>query len=292
MPPIRRVTRVLRAIALLILVVGPIGVAAFEVHGGGALVGVPPHPLATADERVANYLRDRSPQVDRLLPDGRGGTRFYEHLNGPVGQAFPGAAAIGLSASAPTDIWPESTELHERAHLVDAFLPVEVAALMARLPRAAQGEIAAEDRGQHFAEMAAKAWEVVSPPTGVCLDDTPAERLEDVETRVPGTAGFVARFLRTMPPPEGDHAGALRAIADRLSAPQTHEWIAIWRGLDARRRADGTFEPWGHRTIRENLSARRVALWSSDRWIDRVTAVAILPSLAIVSVAAPLTRDW
>ena len=293
MPPIQRVSRVLRWIALVVIIVGPIAIAAVEVHGNGAPLGITARELEASDERVASYWRDRSPLVDRLLPAGRGGTRFFETLPNAVGMAFYGAAAIGLAASADRGAWLESTEVHERAHLVDAFLPAEVAALMARLPAPAPKEIAAEDRGQHFAEMAAKAWEIVTEPTGVCMDGTPESWLEDVESRVPGTAGFVSHFLRVLASPESaqspqhDRAG-LQALADRLSAPQREQWDAIWRGLDARRHADGTFEPWGHRTIRENLGARRAALSKSDKWLDRFAAAAMWPSFAIVTMAGAM----
>jgi len=150
MPRIRRVSRILRWIALVWILAGPIVVAAVAVHGGRPPIALVTKELTASDERVASYLRDRSPLVDRLLPDGRGGTRFYEDLGGPAGLAFGSAAAIGLAVSVNRGSWIESIELHERAHLVDAFLLAEVAALMARLPPPAPDETAAENRGQHF----------------------------------------------------------------------------------------------------------------------------------------------
>jgi len=35
--------------------------------------------------------------------------------------------------------------------------------------------------------MAAKAWEIVEPPDGMCIDATPADRLRAAEQLVPGT---------------------------------------------------------------------------------------------------------
>lgn len=279
MPPRRRVLRVLRWIAVLIILIGPIGAAALEMRDG-----VPAGALPASDERVARYLGTRSAQIDHLLPDGAGGTRFYESLDDALGKAFTHAAAIGIAVSAGNLMPLESVELHERAHLIDAFLPAEVAALMVRVPAPAEGELAAKDPGQHFAEMAAHAWLIVAPPPNdVCVDGTPADQLERAEARVPGTAGFVLRYLKVVPPP--DDAQRLRELADRLSAPQRNEWNAIWRGVDARRRIDGTFEPWTARSIREQLAARRAELWISGNWIDRTAALAILPSLAIVTAA-------
>ena len=48
--------------------------------------------------------------------------------------AFPDSAAIALVADDASSLWSESVELHERAHLVEAFLPREVEELTSRLP--------------------------------------------------------------------------------------------------------------------------------------------------------------
>jgi len=149
----RRTLRILRWIALPIILFGPIVRAAWDIRAD-ARVDVGSREVSNA--RVAEYQQARSPFVDTLLPEGRGGTRFYEDLHGNAGMAFPGAAAIGLSASAALGGWPEAVELHERAHLVGAFLPNDVARLMARLPAPAPDEYAATNSGEHFAEMAAR----------------------------------------------------------------------------------------------------------------------------------------
>jgi hypothetical protein len=275
-----RILRRARRVAVLVVIFGPIALGAWHVHVTSRR---DPARLDPAPPHAADYLSRRSPAVDRLLPEGRGGTYFYEDLGGVAGRANLIAASISLSTSDGDDAWPEAVELHERAHLVHAFLPTEAAAIMARLPPPADDEYAATNRREHFAEMAAKAWAVVAPPDGFCLGLTPAAHLTEVEARVPGTAGFVLRYLQQMPlPPEG--GGDLVATAERLSAPQRGEWDALWRHVEARRRPDGTFEPWAFATIREYIDAKRAEMATSGGWMEKMAAVALLPSLLILTL--------
>jgi len=125
----------------------------------------------------------------------------------------------------------------------------------------------------------------VSPAANFCVDGLLTDRLETAESRVPGTAGFVARYLRIVPAPAEGQDAELRAMAERLSAGQRDEWAAIWRGVDAHRRPDGTFTPWAYRTVREYLELRRAESQTSNRWMDRITGALLLPSLVIVRVA-------
>ena len=107
-------------------------------------------------------------------------------------------AAIALAVTVDEDAWPETVELHERAHLVHAALPNQVGRLMARMPAAAPSEYAATNPGEHFAEMAAKAWEIVEPPDEFCLGGTPAGRLRQAEVRPAGptSAGSAAALVK------------------------------------------------------------------------------------------------
>jgi hypothetical protein len=189
-PPVRRLLRRLRLAAALVILFGPIALGAWCVHVAPPALGS--GPRSSADQRVAAYLARRHPVVDRLLPGGRGGTRFYEHLGGNDGIAKAGAAAIGLALTVNDRMWPESVELHERAHLLQAF-------------------------------------------------------------------------------------------ADRLSAPAREQWSALWRAVEARRLADGTFQPWGARTIREYIAAER-HMAASSGWLGRVASVVLLPSLLLASL--------
>jgi len=106
-------------------------------------------------------------------------------LGTAAGMAFPDSAAIARVADDGNSPWPEFVELHERAHLVEAFLRREVDELLLRLPEPNPDEYAATNRREHFAETAARAWEIIEPPDNVCVDVTPADRLRDAEQRVP-----------------------------------------------------------------------------------------------------------
>jgi len=289
--PTRRVTRAVRLAALLVVLFGPIGLGAWHVHVVPRL-GVDPVTQgpdrakqsstrpAPAD-RVADYLDRRDPVVDQLLPEGRGGTRFYEDLGGDAGRAFIANAAIALATTAGNGAWPEAVEVHERAHLLRAFFPAEAGQILAALPPPAPAEYAATNPGEHFAEMAATAWAIAALPEGMCLDQSRLLRLEDAERRVPGTAGFVARFVRRLPPQDDDDE-ELRAMADRLSAPQRDDWNSLWRAIDARRRPDGSLEPLGPRTVREWIDAQR-ATASSGGWIERIAGASFVPSLIVLA---------
>ena len=282
------------SVSLTIILFGPIVQAAVDLHRvrsttvfafpevqpaksqGEAAAGA-----AGAASRAANYLAKRNPIVDRLLPEGEGGIRFFEQLGGDSGLAEARTASIALMAN-DSEAWPESVELHERAHLLDAFLFHEVENLMARLPDAARDEYAAKNRGEHFGEMAARAWEIVSPPDGICIDGTPVEVLRKIETRVPGTAGFVAWYLRQ--PSLGVEEGRdeLAALAAQLSAPQQVEWDALWRALEARRRPDGRFEKWRYSSVRAYLEVQQSVARATGGWFGRAQAILLVPSLTIV----------
>jgi len=110
-------------VALGVILFGPIALAAWDLRRVDRVAGTP----APAEE--ARYLSRRSPVIDQLLPGGAGGVRFTKDLEGNAGMAFTRIAAIGLAASVADDPWAGSTELHERAHLVDAFVPELVARL-------------------------------------------------------------------------------------------------------------------------------------------------------------------
>ncbi len=268
----------LRLTALIMILFGPIAAGYWHIHfagvGGGQGDG--------RDVGAQTYLAHRSPVVDRLLPAGAGGTHFVGSLGKWAGMAFPDSAAIALVADDATSPWPESVELHERAHLVDAALPREVAELMSRLPAPNPDEYAATSRDEHFAEMAARAWEIVQPPDDVCLDATPANRLRDAEQRVPGMSRFVEWYLQHLPA-DSERRDDLAVLAAKLRAPLAPQWDALWQAVDARREPGGGFTAWGPRTIRQSLEARRADAMASGRWIDRVSGALLVPSLLVLS---------
>jgi hypothetical protein len=286
------------SVSLTIILFGPIVQAAIDLHRvrGAATFGFrevqpaksqgeAPAGAAGAASRAANYLARRNPIVDRLLPEGEGGTRFFEQLGEYAGLAAARNAAIALTVTNDYEPWPETVELHERAHLLDAFQFHEVENLMARLPHAESTEYAAKNRAEHFGEMAAKAWEIVSPPDGICVDGTPVDVLRKVEVRVPGTAGFVAWYLRQ--PSLGVEEGRdeLSALAAELSAPQRAEWDALWQALESHRRPDGTFEKWRYSSVRAYLEVQQSVARSVGGWFGRGQAILLVPSLAIARLA-------
>lgn len=287
---VRRLRRALRLAAIGMVVVGPIVSARLALHA-------PPRFLVThtevdpsvgsgpAVESVRAYVALRDPAVDRLLPAGEGGTRFFRDLDGKSGMAFLSSATIGLAVPRDLGGWPEATELHERAHLLHAFVPGEVGRLLARLPAPEDGEYAATNRHEHLAEMAAAAWEIVVPPDLFCVETPPADRLREAEARVPGTAGFVQWYLRNLPHTGDQNTVALLRTAAELAATYQSESDALWETIDTRRLPGGDFQPWGHRTVRDVIEAQRAAAVSSGRLSGRVASYLLLPSLAVLSLA-------
>jgi hypothetical protein len=278
--PMRILRFTVRLTALVVILFGPIAAGYWHIHFAGVATGIGQGDGREVGGRT--YLARRSPVIDRLLPAGAGGTHFFDRLGHDLGLAFPNSAAIALVTDNAFSAWPESVELHERAHLVDASLPREVGELMARLPAPNPDEYAATDRGEHFAEMAARAWEIVKPPDDVCVDGTPADRLRDADQRVPGTSGFVEWYLRHLP---ADFEGRddLAALAAKLRAPLAPQWDALWQAIEARREPGGGFTPWRPRTVRQFIEAQRADALASGRWIDRVTGALLVPSLLVLS---------
>jgi hypothetical protein len=267
-----------RLVAVAVILFGPIAMAHWELSRPARGVGDP------APEEEARYRSRRSPVIDELLPNGQGGIRIVETLDGQAGVTFTGSATIALAASVVSDPWPGTVELHERAHLVDAFMPDVVARVMAVLPAPAPGEYAATNPGEHFAEMAAGAWELVVAPDGICVEGTPLELLRSAEARVPGTAGFVSWYLQNPTLASTEVAGELRPLADQLIAPHRAEWEALWRALNHRRLPDGAFTAWRAKTVREHLNDQRASARGSDNWIDRLASFALAPSLGVLMV--------
>jgi len=274
----RRFLMTWRLVAVAVILFGPIAMAHLELSQPDRGIGAP------APEAEAQYRARRLPVIDELLPNGQGGIRIVETLDGRAGVTFTGSATIALAASVVADPWPGTVELHERAHLVDSFLRDDVARLMAVLSAPAGDEYAAKNSGEHFAEMAAGAWELVVPPDGMCVEGTPLELLRSAELRVPGTAGFVSWYLQNPSLANTQLAAELRPLADQLIAPHRAQWEALWRALNDRRLTDGTFKSWPAKTVREHLNDQRASARASDLWIDRLASVALAPSLGVLAV--------
>jgi hypothetical protein len=201
-----------------------------------------------------------------------------------AGVAFLPLSAVGLAPTAGQGRCPKAVELHERAHLVQAFLPGLVSRLMARLPAPHADEYAATNRGEHFAEMAASAWQVATAPDLMTIGVPPVDRLDDAGARVPGTAAFVAWYLRHLRREDVDGYDDLARAAAARGARYRAEADALWTALEARQLPGGGFPPWGCTSVRECLHMWRTASLASDRWIDRAAGHLLTPSLLVVSV--------
>lgn len=278
----------LRPCAVAFIVVGPLAVTAWRIHGPERLT-LGYTPVETPPE----YAAQRLAAIDRLLPDGAGGTRFYESLerdgerSPTLGMAFTARAAIGLSATARLGVWIGEVELHERAHLLDAYQSALVAEFMRRIPRPAPGTLAASEPGQHFAEMAAQAWPFVASLVTVpdirlqiCVEPLDVAALRHAETRVPGTAGFVSRYIDVLSESEPTIARAetLRQASLELSARYRETLASIWHIIDQRRQTDGTLKPWPKPTVSATLAGVRADMARSDHWIDTIAAAVYAPA--------------
>ena len=62
---------------------------------------------------------------------------------------------------------------------------------------------------------------------GVCVDGTRAQQLRHMERRVPGTAGFVGRYLRQSSLGADEARAELVTFAAELSAPQRGDWDTL-----------------------------------------------------------------
>jgi hypothetical protein len=286
--------RSLRLTSVAVIVFGPIVAAGWAIQTADRVLlsyhSVQPHAAqGPMGANVRRYLEKRNPAVDRLLPDGAGGTWFFEDLEGNAGMAFVNVPAVGLATSIASEGWPEATELHERAHLMYAYLPEQVSRLMARLPRPREGDYAATNQSEHLAEMAAAAWEIVAPPESFCLEGTPLERLRAGDARIPGTAAFVAWYLRGLSPLEVEDHDALSEAAAALVAPYRTEWEVLWRAIDKRRLAGGGLRPWPRRTVREYVQAWRTGSLASQNRVERIGGYLMTPSLIVLSAASRWT---
>ena len=109
-------------------------------------------PLLDASRRLAAggaasgtamCLRDHDPIVDRLLPEGPGGTVFFSELGEFAGVAFQETGTIGVALAVEASDSLSAVELHERAHLLEFASPQIVARLMREQPAPKREEYAA-----------------------------------------------------------------------------------------------------------------------------------------------------
>jgi hypothetical protein len=245
--------------------------------------------LAAADAPAGGILwsvEGQNPLVDRLLPEGVGGTVFYSELGGYAGMAFQGSSTVGVALDVGShDI--AGVELHERAHLLEFARPDVVARLMRGQPAPAPGQYAATNPVEHFAETAAKAWEVVEllTPVDFCRMDSLSNILRRIERDVPGTAGFVLWYLRNPVLAAAEDADALRKEAERLVADRRADWEPLYAALRDRQLPDGGFPPWPRYSVREYLERRRAHIRLAGGVSARIEAAQITASLSLLNLA-------
>lgn len=282
------------ALALMLVLFGvqPL----FETNAGAAALDREVALTCTASpdadrdaDLVAAYLESRANEIDALLPDARGQTRFVASLDGKAGIAMQDAGIVAIAVDVGLDKWATAkVELHERAHLLSFSIPDRAARLLNALPTPARDQYAATNRLEHFAEMAARAWDVVDVlrPEGFCPAGTAAELLRSAEIAVPGTAGFVAWYLRHPKFRAADGAIELEHEAERLLAPQVAHWRAIWSLLEARRSPDGTLQPFERpANLRDRLELRRAYARLEGGLGGRIESAQLTMSLALLRVS-------
>jgi len=287
-----RIKIIVLVLMLMVLGIQPVfetnpGAAALD--GEVALVCTDSRDADRDVELVAAYLENRAKQIDGLLPDARGTTRFVASLNGKAGVAMQDAGIVAIAVDAGLDTWTTAAvELHERAHLLSFSIPDHTARLMHSLPAPARNQYAATNRAEHFAEMAARAWDVVSvlAPDGFCPVGTPAELLRSAEAEVPGTAGFVAWYMRHPKFRAAEGAIELEREAERLLAPHVAEWRAIWSSLESRRRPDGTLQPFERpASLQDRLQLRRAHARLAGGLGGRIDSAQLTLSLALLRLS-------
>lgn len=281
MPSPRRKQTVIRTVSIVAIVAVPL------VSAWADLRAHPPDRYPDAgDEALAAYLEARNPIIEQLLPLGAGGLRLYADLDTASGRAFLQHAAIGIVAGAALYGEGTSIEVHERAHLLYANRTEIVDAILARLPAPEPTQYAATSAHEHVAEMAAMAWDVLVPPENVCLALSPTEFLTVFDKAVPGTAGFVARFLEHGAFATRPDRDSLRRIADSLSAPLAAEWRQLWAEIDAQRDSTGALRPWPRPTLYTVVRAHQKAFAESRHVVERAAAWLMLPSVGLARLIA------
>lgn len=231
---------------------------------------------------LANYLAQRSPLLDELLPAGAGGTVFVRSLPEVRGLAFSRHNSILISLEDGAVHTLQTIEMHERAHLAHAQLSELVQAILTSLAPPAPETYAATNSREHFAEMASEAWELLQPAGDICPAETPREQLARVEAEVPGSAGFIVYFLRHSALAAHPHAAELRAAATAYIAPAREQWERLYLALEARRQADGTLTAWPVPSMREWVDRHRAALRAEGGVLGHAHALAFWPSAMLL----------
>ena len=196
-----------------------------------------------ARELVA-YRAHRPAQIDDVLPDGARGTHFVLTIPRGAGLALPRRSELFVSIAQRTVTEIASIEIHERAHLLQLHASPSANRILRAIGAPSPEEYAATSDDEHFAEMAASAWDLLRPLGELCWASTASERLEEAEQRVPGTAGFVAYFARRPGITAANEVDAVVRLADALIAPLRQDWEVIWAQLEAQRLPNGKLAPW------------------------------------------------
>ena len=288
----KRVHLYVRVVLIMCIVTAPAVIARVDDIRWRRLTreAVTPPDRATVLSRVHmgeqallhNYLAQRSPLIDQLLPAGAGGTVYVRALPEVRGIAFSRSASIIISLEDGAVPTLHALEIHERAHLVHAQFSEIVHAIIATLAPPDPSTYASTNNGEHFAEMAREAWELLQPAVDICLTITPGEQLAHVESQVPGTAGFVLYLLRHPTIAERPDADAWRDAAESHAAPARAQWDRLFDALDARRQRDGSLAAWPVPTMREWVDQHRTAMRAEGSVFGQVHAMAFWPSAMLL----------
>lgn len=254
--------------------------------------------FATTQAATRHYLALRDPTIDRILPEGAGGTRIVDVLPDDVdGVARADRGLIEVALAAVGDSTPRGSarrgdivEIHERAHLLDAAAPDLVDELIARLPPPDPDSYAATNDGEHFAEILANAWEILALQRveGLCIDFAGA--LEHTERRIPGTAGAVLMLRPNWEVAHGPVDTALARVASSLAVGTTERWRAIAAMVERRRQGDGRLTRWPIPTLRHRLLAVRRQLLRGPGLHDRALGWVLTPSALVAAWVSATTQ--
>jgi hypothetical protein len=255
-----------------------------SVRGDATLSNASPLRAGDLQVRTALYLAARSPHMDELLPEGDGGTVFVDSLPELGGRAFVRRASIVIAMNHSWQRGIESTEMHERAHLLHDHVGELAARIMAALPSPRADEYAATNSGEHFAEMASSAWDLLHEGREERVGKTPRERLNALEARVPGTSGFLLYYLRHPAFARQFDAASLRAGAEANILPLRDEWEGIWAELDARKLPDGTLQRWPVPRMSEWVGRQQTMLRSQGGPLNHAIAISFWPSAVVLKL--------
>lgn len=288
----RRVHLYVRVVLIMCIVTAPVLVGRMDgwrwnrlmqravATGPGATTSA--LPMDSREAMAARYFSMRSAVIDGLLPAGAGGLHFVDSLPDATGEAFPRTSTIVLVVNGDVEALT-STEVHERAHLLYAREAAIAQRIIRRLPPPLTNSYAATNDREHFAEMARSAWDLLRPAP-LDLAEGVTHAMASAEELVPGTAGFVALFVRHPAfAARRDAAWWSNAAAPYLAASRG-DWEQLWHAVESRAQPDGTLTPWPVPSMKEWVDQHRATGTAEGGLVGYLHAFSFWPSAVLLKV--------